>query len=105
MELTPGVYETLISEAINEKLNEKIKNGFHIAKEKIDSADSNSFFANYLAEIVSNILKDVKRAKSDETITEQIKRINEIFLFIQEKSPKILLSLEMQKLKSISMVI
>lgn len=85
MELTPGVYETLISEAINEKLNEKIKNGFHIAKEKIDSADSNSFFANYLAEIVSNILKDVKRAKSDETITEQIKRINEFFLFIQEK--------------------
>lgn len=85
MELTPGVYETLISEAIKERLDETSANGYFVATEKIDSADSNSFFANYLAEIVSNILKDVKHAKSDETITEQIKRINEIFLFIQEK--------------------
>lgn len=85
MELTTGVYETLISEAIEERLKEKSAEGCYIAKEKIDSADSNTFFANYLAEIVSGILKDIKSANSSETITEQIKRINEIFLFIQEK--------------------
>lgn len=85
MELTSGVYETLISEAIKEKLKKISEDGFYIATEKIDSADSNSFFANYLAEIVSRILKDIKCTNKDETITEQIKRINEIFLFIQEK--------------------
>lgn len=85
MELTPGVYETLISEAIKERLDEKAAKGYFIAKEKIDSADSNSFFANYLAEIVSNILKDVRKTKTDETIAEQIRRVNEIFQFIQEK--------------------
>mgnify|MGYP007130271396 CR=1 FL=1 len=79
MELVPGVYETLISEAIQERLIDKSAKGYHIAKEKIDSADSNTFFANYLAGIVSNILKDIKRNNSNETISEQIKRINEIF--------------------------
>lgn len=85
MELTSGVYETLISEAIKAKLEKISKNGFYIATEKIDSADSNTFFANYLADIVSRILKDIKCTNKDETITEQIKRINEIFTFIQEK--------------------
>lgn len=85
MELVPGVYETLISEAIQERLIDKSAKGYHIAKEKIDSADSNTFFANYLAGIVSNILKDIKRNNSNETISEQIKRNNEIFQFIQDK--------------------
>lgn len=85
MDLTTGVYETLISEAIKKRLNEKSIEGYYIATEMIDSADSNTFFANYLAEIVSGILKDIKSANSSETITEQIKRINEIFMFIQEK--------------------
>lgn len=66
MELTTGVYETLISEAIKERLNEKSIKGYYIKKEKIDSADSNTFFANYLAEIVSGILNDIKSTNSSE---------------------------------------
>lgn len=85
MDLLPGVYETLISEAIQEKLKEKSASGFFIATEEIDSADSYSFFANYLAGIISHILKEVKRANANETITEQIRRVNEIFRFIQDK--------------------
>ncbi len=85
MELTSGVYETLISEAIKEKLDEKAAQGFYIAKEKIDSADSNSFLANYLANIIASILKDVKSSNANETVAEQIKRVNAIFQFIQEE--------------------
>ncbi len=85
MDLVQGVYETLISEAIKKRLEEKEKQGCFIAKEKIDSADSNSFFADYLAGVVSSVLKDVRMENPEEQITEQIERINQIFRFIQEE--------------------
>ena len=55
--INTGVYETLISQAIREKLQELPESRFLIKTEEIDSAESYKMFAEYLTEIVSSILK------------------------------------------------
>ena len=51
MEIVPGVYETLISQAIEEKLNAFPENMYLVKKEDIDSADSYKMLAVYLEDI------------------------------------------------------
>lgn len=57
MEITTGVYETLISQAIEEKLKNFSEEKFLITKSDIDSAESYKMLANYLAEVVAQVLK------------------------------------------------
>lgn len=88
MQLEPGVYESLITEAIRIKLQEMKNDGYYVATDKLDSADSSLFFAEYLAKTVSAILKDCCNNDDEEglsTIEAQIKRINQIFLFIKNE--------------------
>lgn len=61
--LNPGVYETLISQAIQDKLDELSESKFLVKKENIDSAESYKMLAEYLTEIVSGILKGYFGAK------------------------------------------
>ena len=86
MEIVPGVYETLISQAIEEKLTGFPKAEFLIKKEDIDSADSYMRLADYLSDVVSGILKDYFRDKDAKTtISKQVDVVNRILKFIEDE--------------------
>ena len=86
MEIVPGVYETLISQAIEEKLNGYSNSDYFIKKVDIDSADSYKMLADYLAEVVANILKAHFSSKDrKETISSQVEVINRILRFIEDE--------------------
>lgn len=99
MEIVPGVYETLISQAIEEKLSTYPRDQFFIKKEDIDSADSYQMLAQYLGEVVSNILKSYfQENDAKKTISRQVDVVNRILKFIEaewnaediETSPELL---------------
>lgn len=86
MEVLPGVYEVLISQAIREKLSVYPDNKYLIKKESIDSAESYKLLANYLSEVVSSILKDYFSAKDKkQTISGQVEVVNRILKFIESE--------------------
>lgn len=86
MEIVPGVYETLISKAIEDKLRSLPKNQYLVKKEDIDSADSYKILADYLAEVVANILKSHFSEKDrKDTISNQVNVVNRILKFIEEE--------------------
>ena len=92
MEIVPGVYETLISQAIEEKLRNFPTDEYYIKKDNIDSADSYMMLASYLSEVVSSILKEYFREKdAKQTISKQVDVVNRILKFIDEEwtTPKI----------------
>lgn len=84
--LNPGVYETLISQAIQDKLDDLSESKFLVKKENIDSAESYKMLAEYLTEIVSGILKDYfKRKDANDTISAQVEVVNRILKFIEHE--------------------
>ncbi len=84
--ITPGVYETLISQAIQEKLQLLPDTRYLVQKEEIDSAESYKMLAEYLTEIVSGILKShFQRKDSRETISSQVEVVNRILRFIEQE--------------------
>lgn len=86
MEILPGVYETLISQAIEERLHDYSQSGYYIQKENIDSAESYKMLADYLAEVVSGILKAYFRDKDIKTtIANQVEVVNRILRFIEDE--------------------
>ena len=87
MKLVEGVYESLISTAIAEKLQRDFpESGFHVEKEQIDSAESHTMLAQYLAEIVSVVLKEYFRDKKEAvTISKQVECVNRILHFIENE--------------------
>ncbi len=66
MELIPGVYETLISVAIERKLQKLQVEGFLVKKDDIDGAESCKILSNYLGEVVCQILKNEFNKKMGE---------------------------------------
>lgn len=86
MKIVPGVYESLISQAIEEKLNELSDSLYYVKKEDIDSADSYKMLAGYLAEVVAGILKNHFSAKDRSvTISSQVEVVNRILKFIEDE--------------------
>lgn len=87
MKIVPGVYDTLISQAIEEKLSTIFPDDkFLIKKEDIDSAESHLRLADYLAGVISGILKDYFRNKDPKiTISKQVEMINRILKFIEDE--------------------
>lgn len=84
MEISTGVYETLISQAIQDKLQEFPESRYHIQKESIDSAESYKMLAEYLTEIVSGVLKThFKRKDAKDTVSAQVDVVNKILKFIE----------------------
>lgn len=82
--LSTGVYETLISQAIHDKLAEFPDSRYHIQKESIDSAESYKMLSEYLTEVVSGILKNYfRRKESKDTISAQVEVVNRILKFIE----------------------
>ena len=83
MEIIAGVYEALISRAIEKKLAVYSQEDYFIRKEKIDDADSHIRLADYLASVVANILKEDFRDKdAKSTISKQVEVVNRILEFI-----------------------
>lgn len=86
MEITTGVYETLISQAIEEKLKNFSEEKFLITKSDIDSAESYKMLANYLAEVVAQVLKSYFSDKDRKvTISNQVDAVNRILKFIEDE--------------------
>lgn len=86
MEITKGVYETLISQAIQEKLEAFPEKLYLVKKEEIDSAESYKMLADYLAEVVAGILKSYFHEKDPKaTIANQVNAVNRILKFIEDE--------------------
>ena len=87
MKLVEGVYESLISTAIAEKLQRDFPDGkYHVEKEPIDSAESHTMLAQYLADIVSIVLKEYFRDKKEAiTISKQVECVNRILQFVENE--------------------
>ena len=84
MLIEPGVYEKLISNAIEKKLA-SIESSHYIKKEKLDSADSHLRLARYLGNVVASILESIRKEEGNEaeTITSQVDVVNKILKFIE----------------------
>lgn len=86
MELIPGVYETLVSTAIENKLSALPVEQFLVKKVDIDSAESCKMLSNYLAEVVCEILKNYFREQSPkDTISAQVEVVNRVLRFIESE--------------------
>lgn len=86
MELIPGVYETLVSSAIEKKLAELPNDKFLVKKIDIDSAESYKMLSDYLARVVCEILKDYFRSQdSSKTISSQVDVVNRVLQFIESE--------------------
>lgn len=86
MKIVPGVYETLISQAIEQRLKDFPSDLFYIKKEDIDSADSHNMLADYLADVVSSILKDYfSNADACATISSQVDVVNRVLKYIESE--------------------
>lgn len=86
MELIPGVYETLVSAAIEKKLSALPDDDYFVKKVDIDSAESCKMLSNYLAEVVCEILKDYFRVQTpSKSISAQVEVVNRILQFIESE--------------------
>ena len=87
MKLVEGVYESLINTAISEKLQRDFpESNYHVEKEPIDSAESHTMLAHYLAEIVSTVLKEYFRDRKEAvTISKQVECVNKILHYIENE--------------------
>lgn len=87
MELIPGVYETLITAAIEEKLSRLEARDFFVKRDSIDSAESYKLLSQYLSGIVAGVLKDyfVSAEGSDSTVARQVEMVNRILTFIERE--------------------
>lgn len=84
MELIPGVYESLVSRALERKLAELPAEKFVVKKADIDSAESCKMLSAYLAEVVCEILKCYFREQSSEkSISAQVEVVNRVLRFIE----------------------
>ena len=86
MKIVEGVYENLISQAIQERLNEFAKKNYYIKLDDIDSVQSPQMLAGYLADVVAGILKDYFQVSdSRQSISTQVDMINKVLHFIEEE--------------------
>lgn len=86
MKIVEGVYETLISNAIQEKLNQYDPNDYYIKKDDIDSCQSHVMLADYLSEVVSGILKSYfQENDAQKSISNQVTVVNRILKFIEDE--------------------
>lgn len=86
MELISGVYESLVSRALERKLAELPTDKFLIKKVAIDSAESCKMLSEYLAEVVCEILKNYFREQtSEKSISAQVEVVNRVLQFIESE--------------------
>ncbi|MTI64981.1 MAG: DUF3427 domain-containing protein [Firmicutes bacterium] len=82
-----GLYEEVISEKLDEKLNE-LKNMQH-EREKIDKEEAKNILSKYIGQVTKRALsyiREDKKSKDSEGLLEQIKACNEIIDILSEIS-------------------
>ena len=82
MELSTGIYESLIYEALKKKLDALNKSQYAVNTLSIDGAEVPRLFANYISQILSRLLTDDKLFES---LEERISFINKILHFIEDE--------------------
>ena len=80
MELSTGIYESLIYEALKKKLDALNKSQYAVNTLSIDSAEVPRLLTNYISKILSRLLTDDKLFES---LEERISFINKILHFIE----------------------
>ncbi|MBQ3634693.1 MAG: DUF3427 domain-containing protein [Bacteroidales bacterium] len=81
MELEDGAYETLINKEIEGKLKEL--EGKKIIKDRVDTASSHAWLADYLGGVIGGVLEKCSTNKTEETIEKQVECANSILEFIK----------------------
>ena len=82
MELSTGIYESLIYEALKKKLHALNKSQYAVNTLSIDSAEVPRLLTNYISKILSRLLTDDKLFES---LEERISFINKILHFIEDE--------------------
>lgn len=80
-----GIYEELVTQLVEQQLNDLDKSSFFINKSKLDKEEASSFLSKHLALTIKNALKYVK---GDNPIDLQIEIANKIILFLKEELKK-----------------
>lgn len=78
-----GIYESLITESLQSKLNSLDRNQFYISDDKIlDKEEAVYFLSNHLSRAIQNALKMIKVDKNNTLLNQQIKVSNNILEFL-----------------------
>lgn len=81
-----GIYETLITESLQQKLQLLDSKKFYVANHKpLDSEEAVRFLSIHISKAISQALRLVKAEKKDFLVSEQIKLINKILKFINKE--------------------
>lgn len=80
-----GIYEELVTQLVEQQLNEIDRSSFFIYKSKLDKEEAASYLSKHLALTIKNALKYVK---GDNPIEIQIEIANKIILFLKEELKK-----------------
>ncbi|MBP9482314.1 MAG: DUF3427 domain-containing protein [Parabacteroides sp.] len=81
MELTTGIYETLIYKALQDKLINLNPLKYHSFTDSIDEAEAPKLIANYISKILHRILSD----DSFESLSQRIEFVNSVFKYVESE--------------------
>ena len=101
--MTEGIYEELVTQLVNQKLQEINNNNFYIDKTPIDKEEASLILSKHLSQTIKNALNYIK---GENQIELQIQIANKIILFLKEELNKEeitneLISLEGKILKAV----
>ncbi|SOE19816.1 Helicase conserved C-terminal domain-containing protein [Spirosomataceae bacterium TFI 002] len=101
--MTQGIYEEIVTQLINQKLEKIDKNVFYINKSQLDKEEASSILSKHLAHTIKNALNIVK---GENQIELQIEIANKIISFLKDELKKEefdndLISIEGEILKAI----
>ncbi len=82
-----GIYETLITTSLREKLNKLDKNQFYVAdQKKLDAAEASVFLSKHLSEAIFKALQIIKQDKEGLALLDkQIEITNKILKFLAQQ--------------------
>ena len=85
MKLIPGLYETLINKFVDAGINEAASNQLQIQTRRLDSGDSHTYLAQYLAEYIRKAFISFPQA---ERLERQLELANRILTVLSESTPE-----------------
>ena len=85
MKLIPGLYETLINQFIGASIDEARSQDFHVDTRCLDSGDSHTYLARYLAEHIRRTFASFPQA---ERLERQVELANRILSLLAHSSPE-----------------
>ena len=90
MTFTDGLYELLISQTLQRKLEEQGQRQYHIAKEPLDPEEAALYLSRYLSRIMQSVLGEFR--SDNEGIKQQIQLCNELIERLNQSTRRLDLS-------------